>query len=129
MWKRAANSMTRGLNMGGNGITHALVEGNALALQAAISCAPRNLRADWLCQVDINGASISPLYWALHDGKFAIVEFILCDLLTIRADIHGYYYGREVGNGDPIFCVFSTANFRPCSDITTTSCKSLAKSV
>uniref|UniRef100_A0A7S4PAX6 Globin family profile domain-containing protein n=3 Tax=Guillardia theta TaxID=55529 RepID=A0A7S4PAX6_GUITH len=95
VWKKAANSMARGLNMGGNAITHALVEGNADALQEAISSAPRSKRDEWLCQIDINGAVISPLYWALHDGKYSIVEFILCDLLTIRADIHGYYYGRE----------------------------------
>eukprot|EP00960_Hanusia_phi_P029720 748121-Hanusia_phi.AAC.6 len=96
IWKRAANSISKGLNMGGNAITHALVGGNVDALQAAIGSAPRNLRAEWLCQIDINGAVISPLYWALHDGKYAIAEFILSDLLTIRADIHGYYYGREV---------------------------------
>mmetsp|Transcript_2496 Transcript_2496/g.5982 ORF Transcript_2496/g.5982 Transcript_2496/m.5982 type:complete len:1471 (-) Transcript_2496:34-4446(-) len=95
IWKRAANSISKGLNMGGNAITHALVGGNVDALQAAIGSAPRNLRAEWLCQIDINGAVISPLYWALHDGKYAIAEFILSDLLTIRADIHGYYYGRE----------------------------------
>ena len=51
MWKRAANSMSRGLNMGGNGITHALVEGNVESLQLSIGCAPRNVRAKWLCQV------------------------------------------------------------------------------
>eukprot|EP00960_Hanusia_phi_P020250 598184-Hanusia_phi.AAC.3 len=35
---------------GGNGITHALVEGDTEALQIAMQCAPRNLRAEWLCQ-------------------------------------------------------------------------------
>jgi len=95
VWKRATCNMSRGLNMGGNAITQALVEGNVEALQNAISSAPRSKRAEWLCQIDINGAIISPLIWAMHDGKTAIVDFILCDLLTIRADIHGYYYGRE----------------------------------
>ncbi|EKX39126.1 hypothetical protein GUITHDRAFT_143733 [Guillardia theta CCMP2712] len=95
VWKRATCNMSRGLNMGGNAITQALVEGNVEALQDAISSAPRSKRAEWLCQIDINGAIISPLIWAMHDGKTAIVDFILSDLLTIRADIHGYYYGRE----------------------------------
>eukprot|EP00960_Hanusia_phi_P030762 748833-Hanusia_phi.AAC.1 len=48
MWKRAANSMSRGLNMGGNGITHALVEGNVESLQMSIAHVPRNVRAKWL---------------------------------------------------------------------------------
>ena len=52
VWKKAGNSMARGLNMGGNAITHALVEGNADALQEAISSAPRSKRDEWLCQVD-----------------------------------------------------------------------------
>eukprot|EP00960_Hanusia_phi_P027928 747112-Hanusia_phi.AAC.4 len=28
-------------------------------------------------QLNINGATLSPLYWALHDGKYPLVEFIL----------------------------------------------------
>lgn len=28
-------------------------------------------------KVMVNGASISPLYWALRDGKYALVDFIL----------------------------------------------------
>jgi len=48
-----------------------------------------------LCRMEIEGADLSPLYWALHDGKFALAEFMLCDLLTIRGDLHGYYYGRQ----------------------------------
>ena len=39
---------------------------------------------------------MSPLFWALHDGKHDLVNFIMNDLLTIRADLHGYYYGREL---------------------------------
>jgi hypothetical protein len=39
---------------------------------------------------------VSPLFWALHDSKHDLVDFILNELLTIRADLHGYYYGREM---------------------------------
>ena len=60
-----------------------------------MSVAPRWKRARTLCRMEIEGADLSPLYWALHDGKFALTEFMLCDLLTIRGDLHGYYYGRQ----------------------------------
>jgi hypothetical protein len=63
-------------------------------LQGAIADAPRESRALQLCRMQIEGAVLSPLYWALHDGKLGITEWILKDLLTIRADLHGYYYGR-----------------------------------
>eukprot|EP00961_Rhodomonas_salina_P028848 388948-Rhodomonas_salina.2 len=29
---------------------------------------------------------MSPLYWAIRDGKFAIAEFLIRDVLMIRAD-------------------------------------------
>jgi len=95
VWKRASDSIARGLNVGGNAITYALVSGKADAMHAAVIAAPRQDRAEWLCCIKIDGVVISPLYWALHDGKVDITEFILQDLLTIRADLHGYYYGRS----------------------------------
>ena len=49
-----------------------------------------------LCQIDIEKSMVSPLFWALHDSKHDLVDFILNELLTIRADLHGYYYGREM---------------------------------
>jgi hemoglobin-like flavoprotein len=95
VWKRASDSIARGLNVGGNAITYALVSGKADAMHSAVMDAPRQDRAEWLCCIKIDGVIISPLYWALHDGKVDITEFILQDLLTIRADLHGYYYGRS----------------------------------
>jgi hypothetical protein len=62
----------------------------------AIAEFPRQDRAVKLCQIDIEKAKVSPLLWALHDGKHELVNFILNDLLTIRADLNGYYYGREL---------------------------------
>jgi hypothetical protein len=87
--------MARGLNLGGSSITHGLVSGNVAAFQSAVAVAPRGSRARWLCEVNVNGMLISPLYWAINDGKLAIAEFILADLLTIRGDMTGYYYGRQ----------------------------------
>jgi len=37
---------------------------------------------------------LSPLYWAIRDGKFSIAQFMLEDLLSIRADREEYYYGK-----------------------------------
>ena len=96
VWKRAADSIMRGLNLGGSPLVHALVDGNVHHLEEAVSEFPRELRSLKLCQIDIEKATVSPLFWALHDGKCQIVEFILNDLLAIRADLHGYYYGREL---------------------------------
>jgi hemoglobin-like flavoprotein len=95
VWKRATNSIARGLNVGGNALTYALVDGDVRALKEAVAPAARSLRALLLCRMEIEGAVLSPLMWALKDGKVDIAEFILQDLLTIRADLHGYYYGRS----------------------------------
>ena len=46
-------------------------------------------------QVDVNGEVLSPLYWSLSDGQFAIASYIMSDLLMIRADREAYYYGRS----------------------------------
>ncbi len=37
-----------------------------------------------LTRVDINGETLSPLYWSLRHGNFAMVHFIIEDLLCIR---------------------------------------------
>jgi hypothetical protein len=37
-----------------------------------------------LTRVDINGETLSPLTWSLRDGNFAMVQFIIEDLLAIR---------------------------------------------
>jgi hypothetical protein len=49
----------------------------------------------WMTRVEVYGQIMSPLYWAIRDGKFAIAQFMLQDLLAIRADRESYYYGRE----------------------------------
>eukprot|EP00281_Chroomonas_sp_CCMP1168_P017796 CAMPEP_0206218674 /NCGR_PEP_ID=MMETSP0047_2-20121206/3921_1 /ASSEMBLY_ACC=CAM_ASM_000192 /TAXON_ID=195065 /ORGANISM="Chroomonas mesostigmatica_cf, Strain CCMP1168" /LENGTH=1169 /DNA_ID=CAMNT_0053641185 /DNA_START=104 /DNA_END=3613 /DNA_ORIENTATION=+ len=93
-WRNASLAMGRNLSIGSNLITLALVRGDADHFKTAISCAPRKSRSDWLCRVDVNGEVESPIVWALMDGKLSIARFIICDLLTIRADSEQYYYGR-----------------------------------
>jgi hypothetical protein len=51
-------------------------------------------RIAWLIRVEVHGTLMSPFYWAIRDGKFAIAEFMVRDLLSIRADTEDYYYGR-----------------------------------
>jgi hemoglobin-like flavoprotein len=45
--------------------------------------------------LQVYGSIMSPLYWAIRDGKFAIAQYMIQDLLAIRADRDMYYYGRE----------------------------------
>lgn len=77
VWKRASNSIARGLNVGGNALTYALVDGDVRALKEAVAPAARSLRALLLCRMEIEGAVLSPLMWALKDGKVGIMEFML----------------------------------------------------
>ena len=84
---RAAGSITRGLNVGSSPLTYALVQGNVEALAEAVSVSPRSRRAYMLCQIDIEGVTISPLYWSLNDGKYNVAEFIL--------QVWSYFCGDE----------------------------------
>jgi hypothetical protein len=43
-----------------------------------------------MLSVDVNGEILSPLYWAIRDGKFALAEYIIDHLLEIRADRYVY---------------------------------------
>ncbi|MGB1600065.1 MAG: globin domain-containing protein, partial [Promethearchaeia archaeon] len=96
VWNRAADSMMRGLNFGASPLVHALVDGSIGQLKLAVSEFPREARALKLCQIDIESTQVSPIVWALHDGNVELAAFIIKDLLTIRADLHGYYYGRDM---------------------------------
>ena len=96
VWNRAADSMMRGLNFGASPLVHALVDGSIGQLKLAVSEFPREARALKLCQIAIESTQVSPIVWALHDGNVELAAFIIKDLLTIRADLHGYYYGRDM---------------------------------
>lgn len=96
LWARLSGSVARSLHIGTNLIIVALVEGDLERLKDAVNCAPRKQRFDLLTKVDMNGEILSPLYWAIRDGKIAIAQFIINELLTIRADRLEYYYGREL---------------------------------
>ena len=38
---------------------------------------------------------MSPLYWAVRDGKVDMARVMLRDLLVLRADREAYYYGYD----------------------------------
>ena len=46
-----------------------LWQGDLPALRRAVAAAPRSQREQWLLRVEINGAAVSPLYWAIRDGQ------------------------------------------------------------
>mmetsp|Transcript_52382 Transcript_52382/g.122906 ORF Transcript_52382/g.122906 Transcript_52382/m.122906 type:complete len:731 (-) Transcript_52382:98-2290(-) len=95
MWQRVSSCVSRSLNVCSNLLIVALVQGDLQKLKEAIECAPRCQRAQWFTQVNVNGEFISPIEWAIRDGKFNLVAFMLQDLLQIRADRDQYYHGRE----------------------------------
>jgi len=95
VWNRLSSCVARSLNVGTNLITVSLVNGDLDKMQEAAECAPRGERIHWLTSVEVNGTVMSPLLWAIRDGKFAIARFMIQDLLAIRADRECYYYGRE----------------------------------
>jgi hemoglobin-like flavoprotein len=95
LWQRVSTCVARSLNVGTNLITVSLVNGDLDRLQDAITCAPRNERVSWVCRVEVYGSILSPLYWAIRDGKFEIAEFLISDALSIKADRDNYYYGRQ----------------------------------
>ena len=95
LWLKVSCSVASSLSVGTSLVNVALVQGDLEKLIDAIECAPRGQRSQWLTEVAVHGTIVSPLYWAIRDGKFSMGKYILDDLLAIRADRDAYYYGRE----------------------------------
>jgi len=87
--------MTRAVNEGSNLVTKAMVNNNVEEMVDVLKQAPRGIRDIWLLEVNVSGEILSPLYWALYDGKSNMAEFMLKDLLAIRADRETYYCGTQ----------------------------------
>lgn len=86
LWTRVSSCVTRSLNVGSNLIIVSLVQENFESLTEAMDCVPRGERDEVLTRIDVNGEIISPLNWAVQGGLLAIAQFVMSDLLTIRAD-------------------------------------------
>jgi len=95
VWSPASMAFARTLNNSHNKLSDAIVSGDAEQLQIALVSTPRSKRVGHLCAIYIKDEVLSPLVWAIQDGKTEIARYILRDVLTIRADRDGYYYGAE----------------------------------
>jgi hemoglobin-like flavoprotein len=95
LWQRVSTCVSRAFNVGSNLIMVALVNGDMDKLQKAIMCAPRVERVSWVCRLSGYNSILSPIFWAIRDGRFDIAQFLIADVLSIRADRERYYYGRE----------------------------------
>merc|ERR1712112_526870 len=77
------------------GVTKAMVNNSVDEMEEVLKQAPRGIRDTWLLEVNVSGEILSPFYWALYDGKSHMAEFMLKDLLAIRADRETYYCGAQ----------------------------------
>jgi len=96
LYEGVSTFIARSLSSGASITNVALVQGDVDKFVDAVSCTPRGERSKALTEVEVHGKVVSPLYWAIRDGKFTIAKFIIDDLLAIRADREEYYYGREM---------------------------------
>ncbi|CEM39170.1 unnamed protein product [Vitrella brassicaformis CCMP3155] len=87
--------LNRSLAAGEHPVTRALICGGVDDIKTALGDAPRSLRALWECKAEVHGQHVSPLYWAIREGKMSVARTLLQDVLAIRADMNGYYYGRD----------------------------------
>ena len=95
LWEKVSNCVIRALSIGSNLVVVSLIQGDLEKMTEAMECTPRGERFDALTRIEVNGEKKSPLRWAIQDGKISLAKYIIEDLLTIRADRHAYYYGRE----------------------------------
>ncbi|CAE7570961.1 vhb [Symbiodinium natans] len=73
----------------------ALLQGSSKKVKEALSKAPRGDRAASALQVGVGRRQLSPLLWALRDMHLEVLEILLSDILTIRADRQCFYYGVD----------------------------------
>jgi hypothetical protein len=77
-----------------NLVSRALASSDANALSVALSHSARSRRATAAVEIRAAESTISPLLWTIRDGKLAMTEVLLSDILAIRGDRANYYYGR-----------------------------------
>lgn len=90
-----AKMLMRVIQEGSTIVMKAINVNSVKMLKKAISCAPRQSRAEWLLNVQVGTQAISPLEWAVESGNLQVADAIIKDLLTIRADRERYYFGVD----------------------------------
>eukprot|EP00388_Colpodella_angusta_P024148 GDKJ01062944.1.p1 GENE.GDKJ01062944.1~~GDKJ01062944.1.p1 ORF type:complete len:1015 (-),score=222.58 GDKJ01062944.1:2715-5642(-) len=93
LWERVAMKFYNIIQAGTNLVTKAMITGSAENVLRALEDSPSGSRVAWACKIDLDGGFLSPLYWAIRDGKLAIAQVLLRDVLTIRKDVERMWYG------------------------------------
>merc|ERR1719217_1945468 len=83
---------TRTITEGSTIVMKAINVNSPKAVVAAISCAARGVRAQWMLLITVGTRDISPFLWSVQSGAIEAGLAMLQDLLTIRADRDKYYY-------------------------------------
>jgi len=82
----------RTINEGSTIVMKAINVNSPKAVRAAIDCAGRGVRAQWVLLITVGTRDISPFLWSVQSGALEAGLTMLQDLLTIRADRDKYYY-------------------------------------
>jgi len=83
---------TRTITEGSTIVMKAINVNSPKAVKAAINCAARGVRAEWMLLITVGTRDISPFLWSVQSGAIEAGLAMLEDLLTIRADRDKYYY-------------------------------------
>merc|ERR1719352_1506150 len=86
---------TRTITEGSTIVMKAINVNSPKAVKAAINCAARGERAQWMLLITVGTRDISPFLWSVQSGAIEAGLTMLQDLLTIRADRDKYYYEFE----------------------------------
>eukprot|EP00929_Paragymnodinium_shiwhaense_P090512 TRINITY_DN506_c0_g2_i2.p1 TRINITY_DN506_c0_g2~~TRINITY_DN506_c0_g2_i2.p1 ORF type:complete len:1105 (-),score=333.20 TRINITY_DN506_c0_g2_i2:256-3570(-) len=87
-----AQMMARTIQEGSTIVMKAININSPVAVKAAIACAARGVRAEWMLLITVGTRDISPFLWSVQSGAIEAAMAMLEDLLTIRADRDRYYY-------------------------------------
>lgn len=90
-----SNVLVRVITEGSNSVMQAINSNSVSKLRLSVSQAGRGDRVTNFLKLEVGSNSISPLMWAIENGSFEAAEFIIKDILTIRADRDRYYYGVD----------------------------------
>uniref|UniRef100_A0A0G4F4W6 Isochorismatase-like domain-containing protein n=1 Tax=Chromera velia CCMP2878 TaxID=1169474 RepID=A0A0G4F4W6_9ALVE len=77
-------------------LTRALITRNLSDVSQALREAPRGFRSAWACNVQIAGEGRSPILWMVDSGYADIARVLIRDVLAIRQNRTGIYYGKDV---------------------------------
>eukprot|EP00439_Symbiodinium_sp_Y106_P046525 s2176_g5.t3 len=95
LYGMASQTFLEAIDSSRTSLSSALLQGSTKKVKEALSKAPRGERAASALQVGVGRRQLSPLLWALRDMHLEVLEILLSDILTIRADRQCFYYGVD----------------------------------